>query len=160
MSVAYFRALGIYLTIDSCSALPGEVAWMGDEEREVLLAAAKEALSVLSAANAKAARIAREAEDDAVAHLLEQQASAAALLQQAQDPASEGAGSTEDASTLLEMHRSAAELLAATEKEVAATLSATKTNAAVDVLMAGHREAAAILLGAWMRVTEGRPPDR
>lgn len=56
-----------------------------------------------------------------------------------------------------ESHRTAAELLAATEVDVAAQLEATATDAAVDVLMAGHREAAAVLLDAWMRVTEGRP---
>ena len=71
--------------------------------------------------------------------------------------ASERAHSGGEASALLESHRTAAQLLATTQQEVAAKLSETKTNAAVDVLTAGQREAAAILLGAWMKVTEGRP---
>jgi len=36
-------------------------------------------------------------------------------------------------------------------------LNETAASAAVDVLMRGQREASAILLEAWMHVTEGRP---
>lgn len=133
---------------------------MGDDERDLLLAAEREALAVLSAANAEAERITRDAEDDAVALLREQQESVASLLQQAQEAPLQGAGSGDNASAVLEAHRAAAELLASTEKEVAAKLSATRTNQAIDILMAGHREASAILLASWMRVTEGRSADR
>jgi hypothetical protein len=137
----------------------GEVGDVGDEERELLLAAEQEALRVLSEANDEAGRLTREAADEAVALLLKQQEDAAVMLQQAH-AASEGSGSTADVEALLESHRAAAELLAAAEEDVAARLTETRANAAVDVLMAGHREAAAILLDAWMRVTEGRPADR
>ena len=59
----------------------------------------------------------------------------------------------------LEARRTAAELLAEAQEETAAKMRRIKTNAGVDALMAGQREAAAILLDAWMKVTEGRPPD-
>jgi hypothetical protein len=48
--------------------------------------------------------------------------------------------------------------LVAAHKQAAAKVGAVEKDAAVDILMCGHREAAAILLEAWMRVTEGRPP--
>lgn len=133
---------------------------MGNEEREALLAAEEQALHVLSVANAEASRMANEAENDAVALLLDQQARAADLLHQAREVAAQDAGSAEDESVTLEAHRAAAELLGAAERDVAASLLATRADAAVDVLMAGHREAAAILLAAWMSVTEGRHSDR
>ncbi len=137
-----------------------EVAPVGDDERELLLAAEQDALAVLSAANKEAARITREAEDDAVALLREQQESATNLLQRARDTATHEEGSSEHESEILEAHRAAAQMLGDAEKDVAKTLSKSKTNDAVDVLMAGHREASAILLAAWMQVTEGRPDDR
>ena len=59
---------------------------------------------------------------------------------------------------LLETHRAAAQVLVAAHKH-AWRRSAVEKDAAVDILMCGHgRRAAAILLEAWMRVTEGRPP--
>jgi hypothetical protein len=127
-------------------------------EREILLLAQKRAMDVLSASSAEARRVASEAEADAVALVLEQQERAESLMQQGQEDAIEYARSEEGANALLESHRTAAEVLAATDREVAAKLSEAKTNAAVDVLMAGHREASGILLDAWMQITEGRPP--
>jgi hypothetical protein len=94
-----------------------------------------------------------------MALVLAQQESAERLLHQARAAADESDRSADEATRLLESHRTAAELLSATERDVAAKLDETSTNAAVDILMAGHREAAAVLLDAWMRVTEGRPPD-
>jgi len=128
------------------------------EERETLLAARKRAVDVLSASGAEAKRVASDAEAEAVPLVLEQQNLAESLLSQEPKDSSEITGSKVDASDLLESHRKAAELLAATEQEVAARLVDAKTNAAGDVLMAGHREASAILLEAWMQVAEGRPP--
>ncbi len=115
-------------------------------------------MDVLAASSAKASQVASEAEADAVALVLEQQKRAESLIVKGREGGIERADSVEEAHALLESHRDAAEALAATEHEVAAKLSETKTNAAVDVLMAGQREAAAILLDAWMQVTEGRPP--
>jgi hypothetical protein len=131
---------------------------MSGGEREVLLAAQKRVIDLLSTSRAQAERVASEAEAEAVALVLEQQKLAEGLLHQEQEDASGRARSRGEAGALLDSHRTAAELLAATEQEVAAKLSETTTNAAVDVLMRGQREAAAILLEAWMQVTEGRPP--
>lgn len=130
---------------------------MGEEEREILRAARKKAMDVLSASSAKAEQVADEAEADAVALLLEQQELAERRLQEQEEAVKRGraAGETDD---MLEAHRATAELLGVAQKEVAEKLRLTKTNAGVDALMAGQREAAAILLDAWMRVTEGRPP--
>lgn len=132
---------------------------MGGEEREILLVAQEKAMRLLSEASAKAERVASEAEREAVALVLAQQENATHILHQARQAANESARSADEAAGLLESHRTAAELLSATEQDVAATLDETSANAAVDVLMAGHREAAAVLLEAWMRVTEGRPAD-
>ena len=115
-------------------------------------------MDVLAASSAKAESVADEAEADAVALLLEQQGLAERVLRE-QDEAAErerAAGETDDS---LEAHRTAAELLADAQEEMAAKMRRTKTNAGVDALMTGQREAAAILLDAWMKVTEGRPPD-
>ena len=145
------------LDVDTGTTLEGSIQ-VSEGEREVLLAAQKKAMDVLSASSAEAKRVVSEAEVEAVALILEQQGRAESLLHREQEAASERARSRGGASALLESHRTAAELLAATDQEVAVKLRGTKTNAAVDVLMAGQREAAAILLEAWMRVTEGRPP--
>ena len=115
-------------------------------------------MDVLAAASAKAEQVKSEAEAEAVALMLEEQKRAESLIQQAQTEATEHEHSEEEARALLESHRTAADVLSATEQTLAAKLSETKTNAAVDALMAGHREAAAILLDAWMQVAEGRPP--
>lgn len=131
---------------------------MSGGEREALLAAQKRAMDVLSTSSAEAKRVASEAEAEAVALMLEQQKLAEGFLHQEQEDASGRARSGGDAGALLDSHRTAAELLATTEQGVAAKLSETTTNAAVDVLARGQREAAAILLEAWMQVTEGRPP--
>ncbi len=128
------------------------------DEREVLLAAQKKAMDVLSVSSAEAKRVASEAEAEAVGLILEQQKLAESLLHQEQEDASERVSSGGVASDLLESHRTAAELLAATEREAATKLGEIQTNAAVYVLMAGHREASAILLDAWMQVAEGLPP--
>ena len=131
---------------------------MSGEEREILLAARKKAIDLLSATGAEAKRVASEAEAEAVALMLEQQQLAEELLHHEREGSSEPARPAGEADTLLDAHRTAADLLAATQQEMAAKLSETTTNAAVDVLMRGQREAAAILLEAWMQVTEGRPP--
>lgn len=130
---------------------------MSEEEREILRAARKKAMDVLSASSTKAEQVADEAEADAVALLLEQQELAERLLQEQEETVERGraAGETDD---LLEAHRATAELLGVAQEAVAEKLRLTKTNSGVDALMAGQREAAAILLEAWMRVTEGRPP--
>ncbi|MDZ4178682.1 MAG: hypothetical protein U1E29_05565, partial [Coriobacteriia bacterium] len=60
---------------------------------------------------------------------------------------------------LLEAHRVAAEVLLTAEWEAAARLGEVEQDECVRILLAGHREAAAILLDAWMRVTEERPAD-
>jgi hypothetical protein len=130
---------------------------VSEEEREILRVAREKAMDVLSASSAKAEEVADEAEADAVALLLEQQGLAERLLQEQEEAVKLGsaAGETDD---LLEAHRATAELLGAKQGDVAERLRRTKTNAGVDALMAGQREAAAILLDAWMRVAEGRPP--
>jgi hypothetical protein len=115
-------------------------------------------MDVLSASSAEAERVSSEAEAEAVALVLEQQKLAESVLNQAHEDAAELMDASGGADTLLESHRTAAELLADTDREVAAKLDETTTNAAVDALMRGQREAAAILLESWMRVTEGRPP--
>ena len=130
---------------------------MSGEEREILLSSQEEAIRLLSEAGAKAAEVASDAEHEAVALVLAHQKNAERLLHDARQAAKESPRSADEAAALRESHRTAAELLAATEVDVAAQLDATATDAAVDVLMAGHREAAAVLLDAWMRVTEGRP---
>jgi hypothetical protein len=130
---------------------------VSEDEREILRTARKSAMDVLSASSAEAERVADGAEVDAVALLLEQQRLAERVLREQE--AAEAARAAGKADDLLEAHRTAAELLAAAEDEVAAKLRRTTTSGGVDVLMAGQRKAAAILLDAWMRVTEARPPD-
>jgi hypothetical protein len=130
---------------------------VSEEEREILRAAREKAMDVLSASSARAEQVADEAEADAVALLLEQQELAERRLQEQEEAVkrARAAGETDD---VLEAHRTAAELLAAAQEEVAAKLQGKTANGGVDVLMAGQREAAAILLDAWMQITEGRPP--
>ena len=130
---------------------------MGDEERELLLAARQRAVDVLSASSAEAKRIQNGADAEAVALLLEQQKQAETLLGRQHDTTTKRGLSDEEARALHDSNRAAAESLQATARDSAATLHETAENAAVDVLMAGQREASAILLDAWMRVTEGRP---
>lgn len=55
---------------------------VSEEEREILRAARKKAMDVLSASSTKAEQVADEAEADAVALLLEQQELAERLLQE------------------------------------------------------------------------------
>jgi hypothetical protein len=130
---------------------------VSEEEREILRVAREKAMDVLSASSVKAEQVADEAEADAVALLLEQHELAERLLQEQEEAVKLGSASaaTEE---LLKAHRVAAELLGVAQEAVAEKLRLTKTNAGVDALMAGQREAAAILLDAWMRVTEARPP--
>jgi regulator of protease activity HflC (stomatin/prohibitin superfamily) len=130
---------------------------VSDEEREILLAARQRASEVLSASSSEAKRIQNGADAEAVALLLEQQKQAENLLDRQQDAIAERGLSDEETRTLLESNRTAAELLAATARESAAMLNDTAASTATDVLMTGQREASAILLEAWMRVTEGRP---
>lgn len=129
---------------------------MSEDEREILRMAREKAIEVLTTSSAKAEKVADEAEADAVALLLRQQELAGRVLAEQEDAATRGAAPGEG-DALIEAHRTAAELLAIAEEELANSLHGAKANAAVDVLMAGQREAAAILLDAWMRVTEGRP---
>jgi hypothetical protein len=130
---------------------------MSEQESEVLRAARKRAMEVLSASSAEAERVADEAEADAMALLLEQQGLAERVLRE-QEAAAGRKRAAAESDELLEAHRTAADLLAAAQEEVAAKLQGTAASGGVDVLMAGQREAAAILLDAWMRITEGRPP--
>jgi hypothetical protein len=130
---------------------------VSDEEREILLDARRRATDVLSASSAEAIRIQNEADAEAVAHLLEQHKQAEKLLHRQHNAMTKRALSDEEASALLESNRNAADLLAATERESATTQNESEASAAVDVLMTGQREASAILLEAWMRVTENRP---
>jgi hypothetical protein len=131
---------------------------MSRDERETLLAAQRKAAHVLSVARAEAKRVSSAAEVEAVALVLDQQRLAESLLLRQQADATGRADSSGVPGDLLESHRTAAELLVATQDEAASKLSNKTANGAVDVLMAGQREAAAILLDAWMQVTEGRPP--
>lgn len=130
---------------------------MSDDEQEILLAARERAIDVLSVSGAEAKRIQNGADAEAVALLLEQQAQAENLLgRQAQSAAMRGLSDAESR-TLLESNRAAAELLASAAQEAAVVARETASSAAVDVLMAGQREASTILLEAWTRVTESRP---
>jgi hypothetical protein len=130
---------------------------VSDDEQEILLAARERAIDVLSVSGAEAKRIQNGADAEAVALLLEQQAQAENLLgRQAQSAAMRGLSDAESR-TLLESNRAAAELLASAAQEAAVVARETASSAAVDVLMAGQREASTILLEAWTRVTESRP---
>jgi hypothetical protein len=129
---------------------------VSDEEREILLAARKRAIDVLSASAAEAKRIQNGADAEAVALLLEQHKQAESLLGREEHSMAKRHLSDEEAHALLESNRTTAELLAATARDSAATLHEASASAAVDALMAGQREASAILLEAWMQVTEGR----
>ena len=125
---------------------------MNGEERAVLLAARQKAITVLTASRDEASRIMGNAEVEAVELLLGQQRHAESLINE--QTHEDGTDSKVDAKMLLESHLKAAELLAQ-EAELAADLRETTLSSAVDVLMSGQREAAAILLDSWMRVTEG-----
>ncbi|MDA3935669.1 MAG: hypothetical protein PF636_02205 [Actinomycetota bacterium] len=129
---------------------------MSDEEREILLAARQRAIDVLAASSAEAKRIQNGADAEAVALLIEQQAQAEHLLDRQHDSIAERDLSDEEARALLESNRTVAESLTATASTSASTLDETAASAAVSVLMTGQREACAILLEAWMRVTEDR----
>lgn len=131
---------------------------MTGDERDILLAAQNRAIEILSASRAEANRIIGDAQAEAVALLLEQHERAESLIRQQQDDIANRRLTEEDARAVLERHRMAADLLASGDQEAATKLRETSGNQAVDVLMAGQREASAILLEAWMRVTEGRPP--
>lgn len=126
------------------------------EEREILRVAREKAMDVLATSSAKAEQAAHEAEADAVALLREQQKAAERLLRK-QDDAVKGGRAGEQTDDMLDTHRAAAELLSKSEVELAAKMRSVQTNVGVEILMTGHRQAAAILLDAWMRVTEGRP---
>lgn len=130
---------------------------MSDEEREILLATRQRASDVLSASSSEAKRIQNGADAEAVALLLEQQKQAENLLDRQRGDMAKRGLSDEEASALIESNRTAAELLAATASDSAARMDETAASAAVDVLMTGQREASAILLEGWMRVTQGRP---
>lgn len=129
---------------------------VSDDQREVLRAAQSRAIAVLKASNTEAERISDEAESEAITLRFEQQRLAKRVLSQEQCDASTSDDTPRDTEALLESHRTAAELLEATDRDEAARLDATKMNAAVSGLMRGQREAAAILLEAWMELTEQR----
>jgi len=78
------------------------------------------------------------------------------LLGRQQESSHERCLSDEEAHALLESNRIAADSLAAAARESPAKLNQTAESAAVEVLMVGQRQAAAILLEARMRVTGGR----
>jgi len=130
---------------------------VSSEERAILIAAQKEAIRVLSEAGADAERLTSQVEAEAVALVLEQHENTTNLLHEALGTSTEDGHGADQAGDLYESHRTATELLVASEQELAIKLRETEADEAVDVLMAGHRRAAAILLDAWMRVTEGLP---
>ena len=126
------------------------------ESKPVLIAAQERARHVLSESSARAKRLVSDSDSEAVALLLEQRKVAEELLLPECESSADGASAVKNVGASLDAHRKAAEVLAAAEAEVAAKINATATDASIDILMAGHREAAAILLDAWMRVTEGQ----
>lgn len=130
---------------------------MSVEEKQLLIAAQEKARRVLSESNARVKRLASDTDAEAVSLLLEQQRVAEALLLTDIDNPAGAASAKEDLAASLNAHRTAAEVLAAAEQQATARTNEIAADAAVEILMAGHREAAAILLDAWMRVTEGRP---
>lgn len=130
---------------------------MSDEESELLLASRQRAMDVLAASTAEAKRIQNGADAEAVALMLEQQSQAENLLRRQADSIAERSLSDEEERALLDSNRAAAVLLAASARDAAVTLHEAAASAAVDALMAGQREASAILLDSWMRVTESRP---
>jgi len=130
---------------------------MNGDERAILTGAQDRAIATLAAVRLEANRIVGDAETDALTLLFEQHKRAEDLLRQQREEAAVREFVEGEADELLERHRGAADLLASGEQEVAEGLRATSAGKAVDVLMKGQREAAAILLDAWMKVTEGRP---
>ena len=130
---------------------------MTGDEREILLAAQSKAIDILSASRAEANRIIGDAQAEAVTLLHDQQERAESLLAQQREEMAKRELTEGEASALLEQHRIAGEQLASGAEEVATRLNLTRATEAVNTLMTGQREAAAILLEAWMRVTEGRP---
>jgi hypothetical protein len=129
------------------------------EQKQILIAAQERARRVLSEASARAKRLARDKDSEAVSLLLEQQRVAEGLLVTEREDLPEVAPAAKGVDDSIDAHRSAAEVLMAAEAEAATKTAAAATDASVQILMAGHREAAAILLDAWMQVTEGRSAD-
>ncbi|HET6352146.1 MAG TPA: hypothetical protein VFG89_08465 [Coriobacteriia bacterium] len=148
---------------------------MQTRETRALTAAQREAETVLARARDDAERILLEAHEQAVALLLRQQDQAARLLLKQEDdarvddlqvkdqaadlPAAERgarlANHREDADALLERQRLAAEILVSAQTQAATELRESLQHVAADVLLRSHKEAAAILLEARIRVIEG-----
>lgn len=131
--------------------------YMTDDEQTILLTAQDAAIAILGQARSRASQITSDAEAGALAIALEQQAAATKLLEEQREKIAGSDKTKADRAAVLAEYRKVAELLASSENEEAMKLRQAHAKEAVDVLMAGQREAAAVLLEAWMSVTEGRP---
>jgi len=145
-------------------------------DREILLSAEAKARQMLTASASNAAGLLARSDEDAAADLIREQEFAAQLLLQESAQAIEAArdidGSTQglsdaevneyreqtrlEAEALRIAHKRTASELAKVEKALAARVGEAMAAAAVDILMDGHRAAAAILLEARMRVADKR----
>lgn len=145
-------------------------------DREILLSAEAKARQVLTASASNAANLLVRSDADAAADLIREQELAAQLLLQESAEATEAAQDVDESTrglsdakaneyrerTRLEAqalriaHERTASELAKVERALAARVGEAMAAAAVDILMDGHRAAAAILLEARMRVTDKR----
>lgn len=149
---------------------------MRDTELEILIASQEAAKKVLSDLGENADRVLADANQEAVAIRLQQQEVACRLLLDEQADAVEAATSglfaggdssggqgsgpfgvrEQNARALLDAQFLIAEALLAAQRKTAEALGTSVDRAAVDALILGQRQAAAILLGAGMRVLDGR----
>lgn len=145
-------------------------------DREILIDAQARARTVLTESARRAADLLAQCSEDAAAELLKEQELAQALLLEEEQRALLAAEDSElasdglseaDSAEYLERNRLSAESLrlahertaaelAKVEKALAAKVGEAIATAAVDMLMDGHREAAAVLLQARMSVTDRR----
>lgn len=145
-------------------------------DREVLIAAQARARQVLTAAAGRASGLLEQCNKDAAADLLKEQELAQRLLLEEDEQAVHTVENVEQATQRLSeadsveyrerkrliaeslrlAHERTAADLAKVEKALAAKVGEAMATAAVDILMDGHREAAAILLEARMSVTDRR----
>lgn len=145
-------------------------------DREILLAAQARARQVLSASTDNAAALLARSDRRAANDLLRESELAARLLLQEQEQATHAGEDAKEstkgmsqadaeayreryrneAATLEAVHERTARELSRVERTLAARVGEAMAAAATDILMDGHREAAAILLEARMRVTDNR----
>ena len=145
-------------------------------DREILMAAQARARQVLTASASRAADLLAQCNEDAAADLLKEQERAQRLLLEEEEQAMHEVENVEHAmqrlseadsveyrertrliaESLRMAHERTAAGLAKVEKTLAAKVGEALATAAVDMLMDGHREAAAILLEARMSVTDRR----